>query len=294
MRCRWPVSRVLAVAIAGGLAGGCRGVMDAPPPPVLLAAHAHNDYEHPRPLLDALDRGFMSVEADVHLVDGQLLVAHDREEVVPGRTLERLYLQPLYERWRRFGGRIHPGQPADRPFMLLVDIKSAARPTYEAVHAALEPYAAMLSVVEDGRRGAGAVEVVISGGRPVAFMRSQSRRLAFVDGRLPDLDGGAPVDLIPLISASWWDAFFWWGDGPMPEGQRRRLADIVARAHAAGRRVRFWATPEREELWAELLAAGVDHLNTDRLTQLGAFLRAGGHPPDPGAGAAASSEAAAP
>src|SRR5688500_5296112 len=54
----------------------------------LTNAHAHNDYEHPRPLLDALDRGFCSVEADIHLVEGRLLVAHDRDKVRPERTLE--------------------------------------------------------------------------------------------------------------------------------------------------------------------------------------------------------------
>lgn len=31
----------------------------------LERAHAHNDYEHDRPLFDALDSGFKSVEADV-------------------------------------------------------------------------------------------------------------------------------------------------------------------------------------------------------------------------------------
>lgn len=44
-------------------------------PAPLERAHAHNDYEHARPLFDALERGFNSVEADVHLVDGRLLVA---------------------------------------------------------------------------------------------------------------------------------------------------------------------------------------------------------------------------
>src|SRR5436190_1820266 len=34
-------------------------------------AHAHNDYLHTRPLLDALDQGFCSVEADIHLVNGK-------------------------------------------------------------------------------------------------------------------------------------------------------------------------------------------------------------------------------
>ena len=32
----------------------------------LMRAHAHNDFQHTRPLLDALDCGFSSVEADVY------------------------------------------------------------------------------------------------------------------------------------------------------------------------------------------------------------------------------------
>ena len=36
----------------------------------LRRAHAHNDYYHKRPLLDALDQGFCSVEADVFFAQG--------------------------------------------------------------------------------------------------------------------------------------------------------------------------------------------------------------------------------
>ena len=42
---------------------------DEPPKP-LGQAHAHNDYYHKRPLLDALSHGFCSVEADVFLKNG--------------------------------------------------------------------------------------------------------------------------------------------------------------------------------------------------------------------------------
>src|SRR5882672_7559979 len=64
-------------------------------PALLPHAHAHNDYEHTRPLLDALERGFCSVEADVWLVNGQLLVAHDLKDGKAERTLRALYLDPL-------------------------------------------------------------------------------------------------------------------------------------------------------------------------------------------------------
>lgn len=71
-------------------------------------AHAHNDYEHARPLLDALDHGFCSVEADIYLVDGALLVAHDRKDVKPERMLQSLYLDPLRERVKTNNGRVYP------------------------------------------------------------------------------------------------------------------------------------------------------------------------------------------
>src|SRR5688572_31979100 len=63
--------------------------------PPLPRAHAHNDYEHTRPLIDALEFGFCSVEADIWLVNGQLLVAHDLKDAKAGRTLQALYLDPL-------------------------------------------------------------------------------------------------------------------------------------------------------------------------------------------------------
>ena len=45
-------------------------------PKPLGQAHAHNDYYHKRPLLDALSHGFCSVEADVFLKNGNLLGGH--------------------------------------------------------------------------------------------------------------------------------------------------------------------------------------------------------------------------
>src|SRR5437870_3442113 len=76
-----------------------------------IRAHAHNDYEHPRPLLDALDHGFCGVEADIWLVEGKLLVAHDRDKTRPEGTLETLYLEPLRQRVQQNGGRVYRDGP---------------------------------------------------------------------------------------------------------------------------------------------------------------------------------------
>ena len=78
---------------------------------------------------------------------------------------------------------------------------------------------------------------------------------------------------MPWVSERWSAMFRWRGEGPMPEEERAKLRDFVAKAHRRGRLVRFWATPETPALWDELLMAEVDLLNTDRLADLRQFLR---------------------
>jgi hypothetical protein len=249
-----------------------------PSPTPLVHAHAHNDYEHPRPLFDALDRGFCSVEADIFLVKGELLVGHTMFDLRSQRTLEKLYLEPLRQRIRARGGQVHAGNP---PFYLLIDVKTEARATYEALDRVLARYADILSVTREGRFERKAVTVVISGNCDRDAIGAQKVRYAGIDGRPGDLKSDAPAHLIPWISASWSSQFRWRGEGDMPTEERARLQAFVKQAHEHGRLVRFWGTPEREGLWRELRSAGVDLVNTDRLDALREFLlreRAGSVP----------------
>ena len=235
----------------------------------LPQAHAHNDYEHKRPLQDALEHGFCSVEADVFLVDGQMLVGHDRKDLRPGRTLERLYLEPLRERVRLNGGRIYPGGPA---IFLLIDVKTEAKTTYTALAKILARYDDILSMTRQGKFEPRAVTAVISGNRAQEAIAAEKVRYAGIDGRQTDLESTAPADLMPWISANWALAFGWRGDGPMPAEVRGKLEGYVRKAHARGRLVRFWGTPETPAFWKELCVAKVDLINTDKLDELQGFL----------------------
>jgi hypothetical protein len=235
----------------------------------LPRAHAHNDYHHERPLLDALDHGFCSVEADIYLVEGQLLVAHDREDVDPERTLQALYLDPLLARFETNNGRIYPGGPE---FILLVDIKSDGEAVYETLRRILQDYEGMLTSFTPDSTTKGAVTVILSGDRPTNILAAEARRFAAIDGRLSDLDSAPSPHLMPLISDNWRSHFDWFGSGPMPPEVREKLHCITKQAHDAGCIVRFWGIPPREDLWEALLAAGVDLINTDSLAQLQRFL----------------------
>jgi glycerophosphoryl diester phosphodiesterase len=232
-------------------------------------AHAHNDYWHDRPLRDALDHGFTSVEADIFLVDGKLLVGHDEKELKPQRTLESLYLEPLSKRLGTNGGRVYRD---GRRFILLVDIKSSAEETYKRLQEALSKHDKMLTAWDGKQVRQGAVTVVISGNRPKLDIAAE-HHFAGVDGRLSDLASNVPAHIMPMISDNWTSHFAWDGEGRIPESERAKLREIVSKAHSAGRLVRFWATPENETIWLELRAAGVDLIGTDSLDRLATFLR---------------------
>src|SRR6201996_2103645 len=110
-------------------------------PFLITQAHAHNDYEHTHPLFDALTNGFCSVEADISLVNGKLLVAHTPAETTPDKTLQRLYLDPLRERVKANGGRVYANGPE---FTLLIDLKQSYKVIYPALHDVLTNYSDML------------------------------------------------------------------------------------------------------------------------------------------------------
>lgn len=283
------IRHILGGLVAILLTCSCGNFSTPAGPTPLPRAHAHNDYEHDRPLYDALDHGFTSVEADIHLVDGRLYVAHDSDEITPDRTLRSLYLEPLSRRiaqnavlgtppkgvpYGTDGGRVYPNGPQ---FTLFIDIKTEAVATYKVLSKMLAGYESIFTTFDSNGRTDKAVIAIVSGNRPRGLMESEAIRYAGCDGRLEDLESDAPATLIPVISDNWTKHFSFNGTGSMSAKERQKLKKIVETAHKKGQRVRFWATPDkpsqaRQTLWRELLSNDVDLINTDDLQGLQQFL----------------------
>ncbi len=237
----------------------------------LPRAHAHNDYAQPRPLLDALSHGFSSIEVDLFLVNGKLLVGHDRKDLTASRDLDGMYLKPLSRLIAEHGGHVYP-KPAE--VLLLVDIKADGAAVYTQLKLLLKPYEKFLTRFRNGKFEQGALTVVLSGDRPISVLAQERERVAFIDGRPENLlpaPGGSL--LTPLISTSWAATFKWRGEGPMPAEERLRLDEMVRLAHRRRQKLRFWATPEDSRVWSVLLDAGVDLIGTDKQALLAQFLR---------------------
>jgi glycerophosphoryl diester phosphodiesterase len=248
---------------------GVAAVADAETNPI-ERAHAHNDYVHEHPLTDALNAGFCSVEADIHLAeDGALLVGHDKEDLKPERTLQALYLDPLRDRVKANGGKVYPNGPT---IMLLIDLKTDGEQTYAALRDVLKNYADILTEFTADSTKEKGVTVVITGSTPRETIAAESPRFAAIDGRKKDLETNPSVNVVPLVSEAWRPLFEWYGKEDMPAEVRKELNDFVEKVHAQGRRVRFYAAPDHPEIWKELLKADVDLINTDKLVELSAFL----------------------
>ena len=74
------------------------------------------------------------------------------------------------------------------------------------------------------------------------------------------------------MSDDWTQHFQWRGKGPVDKSDLEKLHSIVQKAHAQGRKVRFWAMPDTAEVWQMLKTNQVDIIGSDHLEALRVFL----------------------
>ena len=231
-------------------------------------AHAHNDYEHERPLFDALENGFTSFEADIHLINGELIVAHDYPaEIDKTRTLDKLYLEPMLKLSIENGGRIYKDYP--NQVYLLIDIKSDANETWLKLREELKKYEQILSTPDQER----ALTIIISGNRPIDLIMQETNPPAFIDGRPADLDKGISSERMPLISENYFKVIGSFNMDKPSESQLSKIKTLVEKAHAEGKKVRLWASPDKKEIWESLIDCKLDLINADDLEGLNQFLK---------------------
>jgi glycerophosphoryl diester phosphodiesterase len=135
----------------------------------------------------------------------------------------------------------------------------------------LKQYADILSTFEGDAKQTNAITAILSGNRSLDMFRGEAVRYAAYDGLLSDLDSGASPNLIPWISGNWGASFRWPGRGEITAADKLKLTEIVTKAHQQGRQVRFWGAPDQQVFWREMLANGVDLINSDDLEGLQKF-----------------------
>jgi glycerophosphoryl diester phosphodiesterase len=229
------------------------------PPPILSMgiAHSHNDYERSHPFQEAADLRFGSIEADIHLKDGILYVAHDEKDIQPQNTFERLYLQPVLQHFALNNGKVYPD---GSPLQLLIDIKTAGTPTLQALQQLLLPYRQYF----DKNINPNAVTITLSGNTPPVQEWNNFDDIFFFDGRPHVLYNNVALKRIALISANFRDYAPFNTADTITAANWVKLQRVVNHAHTLGKPFRFWGTGSDMRNYQRLLELGVNYIGTDK------------------------------
>lgn len=231
--------------------------------PILI--HSHNDYRRRAPFWQAYAQQVYSIEADVFLHGGKLLVGHEVEDLSPGMTFEALYVEPLVTLFGRNGGRAW--KDSGEHLQLMVELKSATEPTLQAVAALLGRY----PEVFDPAVNPEAVRIVVTGRVPAPADFGKYPSYVRFDGVWDADYTPAQLERIALVSADFSDYSQWNGKGSIIPAERAELEKVIDRAHAWGKPVRFWGAPEGTTVYYTFYDMGIDYLNTDHPEACAAF-----------------------
>ena len=229
------------------------------------SGHSHNDYHQKFPFYQAYYAGMGSVEADLYLKDGLLLVAHDEKDTDREKTLEVLYLEPIAKTFRKNEGRVYedPGMH----LQLMIDIKANHQEMLPRLVQELKPY---LDVF-DSKTNKNAVKILISGDVPPPENFKNYPEYIYFDGRPGKTYSPEQLKRIGLISEDIGKFTKWNGKGTPTPTDLQKLKEVVSKAHAVQKPFRFWATADNPNAWKELENIGVDWIGTDHPEKLAEF-----------------------
>lgn len=225
-------------------------------------AHSHNDYLKAIPFEKAFSLHFGSIEADVFLKDGELYVAHTPAEIDTAKTLRRFYLEPLREKARAKAGVF--GETKQQ-LQILVDFKTEAAATMDAFLRQLRDFPELMSNPR--------LTFAISGNRPPQAQWPSFPPCILFDGRPGVPYTADELKKVALISDNFRLYSQWNGKGIPVAEDLAKMEKVIARAHALGKKFRFWATPDDVNAWKTMMKLGVDYINTDKTGELAAYLR---------------------
>lgn len=224
--------------------------------------HAHNDYEKAIPFWNAYHAGFGSIEADIFLEKGALLVAHEKQQLNQHITLEKLYLAPLDSILKKYNGNIDTAYT--RKLQLLIDIKTEAVPTLDTLIRLLEKYPRIT--------GSDKISIVISGNRPPVNTFKKYPSYLFFDGVFTQSYDAETLKRIALFSDNLKAYTRWNGMGIIPAAERKTIDSLVSVAHQLNKKIRFWNAPDIINTWYQLMRLHADWINTDHVAESASFM----------------------
>ncbi|HEX8608321.1 MAG TPA: alkaline phosphatase [Pedobacter sp.] len=229
------------------------------------SGHSHNDYSQNFPFFQAYYAGMGSIEADVYLKNGKLLVAHNEEDTDPSKDLKSLYLEPIAKAFAKNKGRVYAD--SSRKMQLLIDIKAGHKEVLKQLIADLKPYLSFF----DQQQNKNAVQILISGDVPPAANFKDYPKYINFDGRTTKTYTDEQLTRIGMVSESIATFTVWNGKGTPTPADKLKLINAIAVAHKWKKPFRFWGTKDNPNTWKELENLGADWIGTDHPEKLQAY-----------------------
>jgi hypothetical protein len=252
--------------------------------PTLPCGHSHNDYLQKRPLLDAVELGFGSIEIDVCLDQhNELKVAHIPWFLGGKKNIEELYFKPIAKMIDTKDSIFMYSN--EHPLHLLIDFKKNADSTYTYLKVVFFKYARYITQYKNGRVVHQAPLVIhITGNKPWKAMGLDTLLYARMDGPLVLADtslqhiGLASVDTgyIQLMGRAAAHYSRWRTFKKRYKNQPIFYNQVKANLKTYQDQLittRFYAVPNRKKHWTQLLDCGVSWINVDKLKKFARFYK---------------------
>jgi alkaline phosphatase len=223
-------------------------------------AHAHNDYLHPIPFYTAYNAGFGSIEVDIFPVNGILLVAHSKKEIMLQNTLKTLYLDPLLKELQ--ANNFHQ-------LKLLVDIKENYKLSLDLLIKELNPFNQYLATPQNIKP----LMIIISGDRPTPSEYKNYPAYIFFDENFILKHTPEEWKRVGLISRPFNKISKWKGEDVINPKDKKRIKGMIDSVHNAGKPFRFWAAPDNKTSWKLQKKLHADLIGTDKIDELANYLR---------------------
>ena len=232
----------------------------------LIGIHSHNDYNRKSPFFDAYKAHAASIEADVFLVDGELYVAHDREDIRSWRTLRNLYLDPIRQLFRANGGA---GYADGSTYQLIVDLKDGRESLLALQRMIEEEYAECFDTEHNPR----AITLTVSGDLIPAEHFADYPDFIKHDGRVGRTYTQQQLKHVSVISQDLRKFFSWDGECDLTKAEIDSLRTAARDVHRMGKKIRFWAMPDSPKAWQLAKHLRLDFINTDNPAKVRKYLK---------------------
>ena len=225
--------------------------------------HSHNDYEQEIPLFNAIQQKAWCIEADIFPMHDTLWVAHDKSQINPMRTLDKMYLDPIDSMFRTHHGTI--SEDSSYHPVLMIDIKELPAEAIRLLSKKLMERKSAFGT----KKNPGAMKVMISGERGAIEDWTKYPAYIFIDGRPYETYNTKTLKKVMMIS----DNYYHYVRLDRP-GELDSLETAIRKIHNLRKPVRFWAAPDSPMQWSLLIHLGVDIISTNRVAECRQFLDA--------------------